>query len=143
MLIVQVGFYEKLLPDNEELQRGIVYDLRIPELLALQRDAVLMLAEACVPKDLTHDTSFSSSWREEDTLQQWQIKMVMISELGATTKKHQGAGLNCPLSNHRSVMFYVSCQVHWYTLTHSHGSGKWSPWKTSFLFEQGRFHLPM
>ncbi|CAK9043094.1 unnamed protein product [Durusdinium trenchii] len=87
---IEVGFYEKLLPDNEELQRGIVYDLRIPELLALQRDAVLMLAEACVPKDLTHDTSFSSSWREEDTLQQWQIKMVMISELGATTKKHQG-----------------------------------------------------
>ena len=86
---ITVSFYEKLLPVCADTQYGIIYELMMPDLLALQRDALLILAEVCVPKDLTLRTDFTSRWREEQPLQRWRNNVTCVATAGATCKKYQ------------------------------------------------------
>ena len=83
---IRVAFYEKLLPECDKLQRGIVYDLRIPDLLALQRDALLMLAEVCVPKDLALTAHCAAVWSSETSLRKWSRDLALVSTLGTTSQ---------------------------------------------------------
>ena len=86
---ITATFYEKLLPECRHMQRGVVYDLIIPEMLALQRDAILILAQVCVPQDLTVRTNFASEWRNDQGLSSWRKHLELISVLGATRQKFQ------------------------------------------------------
>ena len=85
---IKVTFYEKLLPQCEDMQRAIVYDLLLPEMLALHRDAMFMLAQVCVPRDLTQRAN-ASSWRDDYVLSTWRKHLELISVLGATRQKFQ------------------------------------------------------
>ena len=112
---IRVAFYEKLLPECDKLQRGIVYDLRIPDLLALQRDALLMLAEVCVPKDLTLTANFTAVWSQEASLMNWARGLTLVSTLGTTCKsfcctKHILESATFITSNKRDVLLLLQGQ---------------------------------
>ena len=69
---VNVHYYEKLLPENHAEQMAVSYELRLPPLLGLQRDALKILArDLCVPEGYTQSNEMRGFWAHEDRLAPW------------------------------------------------------------------------
>ncbi|CAE7821790.1 unnamed protein product [Symbiodinium sp. CCMP2592] len=84
---IHISLYEKLLPEDQHKQHAVVYELRQPDLLALQRDAVLLFArEIGVPQGF-YSGQKQALWNEDPCLQQWRTVDVVAFSLGSTRRK--------------------------------------------------------
>ncbi|CAE7370046.1 unnamed protein product [Symbiodinium sp. KB8] len=84
---IDIAFYEKLLPEAQDEQHAVVYELQQPDLLALQRDAILLFArEIGVPEDF-YSGQQQALWNEDPCLQKWRTLEAVAFSLGSTRRK--------------------------------------------------------
>ena len=84
---INISLYEKLLPEDQNEQHAVVYELQQPDLLALQRDATLLFArEMGVPKGF-YSGGKQAFWNEDSCLQEWRTVEVVAFSLGSTRRK--------------------------------------------------------
>ena len=89
---VNVHYYEKLLPENHAEQMAVSYELRLPPLLGLQRDALKILArDLCVPEGYTQSHEMRGFWAHEDRLAPWLQAAGLVGALGSTTKSFRAS----------------------------------------------------
>ena len=69
--------------------QGVVFELAAPELLALQRDAISLLGEVCVPENYCSEP-IQELWREEERLRGWRSALTPKFSLGSTRKRLRG-----------------------------------------------------
>ncbi|CAE7560992.1 unnamed protein product [Symbiodinium sp. CCMP2592] len=83
---IKVDFYEKLLPERLHEQRAVVYELRQPRVLALQRDLKLLVARDLAVENFHSNQPVMGFWRDDPCLSEWQSCNATFS-LASTTKK--------------------------------------------------------
>ena len=81
-------------------------------MLALQRDALLLVAEVCVPKDLVLKANSTAVWSQEASLKNWSRDLALVSTLGTTRQsfrctKHILESLTFITSNRRDPLLLV------------------------------------
>ncbi|CAD7926795.1 unnamed protein product, partial [Amoebophrya sp. A120] len=87
---IKLHHYEKLLPDEEVKQLAIVYELREPEILTLQRESLALFASTVCGIDLNDGGQVEGTWLCEDRLQFKRRRSGKVDpkiNLGSTRKK--------------------------------------------------------
>ncbi|CAE7813809.1 unnamed protein product [Symbiodinium sp. CCMP2592] len=103
---MHVDIYEKLLPEDENEQRAVVYELQQPAILALQRDSILLLArEIGAQGDFYSDRSRMVPWRQDPCLSGWRRVKDAAFSLGSSSKKFRDSRYKkCHVLKHKTFI---------------------------------------
>ena len=74
-------YYEKLLPEDEDFQFAVVYDLQTPIILQYQHDGLFLFGQKYCKK-VTTDLSIVEDWKDCKALQKWRKSEKTLVRLG-------------------------------------------------------------
>ena len=85
---IKLQFHEKLLPESDHEQLAVVYELKMPEILACQRDCLVLFANMICNETWQRHSDWVGLWRNELQLFCWCDKReTQVVQLGSTRKK--------------------------------------------------------